>query len=144
MFKLWVHFNFGVNTLPLWLTCMKTHNLLQVVNRREQCCAANCEQGCAGPSEQCCAANCEQGCAGPSEQCCAAPNEQCCQQGCPAMIYNNVQPSILLQLVKGRVSSWCIVRLCFYLVTEYFKKRRVSEKITLWILNHVCLLTIKG
>ena len=40
----------------------KTHSLLQVVNRREQCCAANCEQ------------------------CCAAPSEQCCQQGCSAMI----------------------------------------------------------
>ena len=44
----------------------KTHSLLQVVNRREQCCAANCEQ------------------------CCAAPSEQCCQQGCSAMITINV------------------------------------------------------
>ena len=42
------------------------------------------------------------------------------------------------------VSGWSIAHLCFYLLTVYFKKqRRVSEKITLWILNHVCLLTIK-
>ena len=32
-------------------SAVKTHNLLQVVNR--------CEQGCAAPSEQCC----QQGCA---------------------------------------------------------------------------------
>ena len=46
----------------------------------------------------------------------------------------------------GRATfGWCIARLCFYLLTEYLKKKRlVSEKITLWILNHVCLLTIKG
>ena len=43
-------------------TNVKTDNLLQVVNRREQCYAA--------PREQCCAAPCE--------QCCAAPCEQCC------------------------------------------------------------------
>ena len=35
------------------------------VNRREQCCAANCEQCCPAPHEQCCPA--------PHEQCCAAP-----------------------------------------------------------------------
>ena len=79
-------------------TCVKTHNLLQVVNRREQCCAApqavnnvvlpsaNCEQCCAANCGQCCAANCGQCCAAPREQCCAAPREQRCQQGCSAMI----------------------------------------------------------
>ena len=52
---------------------------------------------------------------------------------------------VMLLYVKGWVSGWYIARLCFYLLTVYFKKqRRVSEKITLWILNHVCLLTIKG
>ena len=40
------------------ITRVKTHNLLQVVNRREQCCA--------GPHKQCFAAHCE--------QCCVAPN----------------------------------------------------------------------
>ena len=46
--------------------------------------------------------------------------------------------------ITSLLSSWCIARLCFYLLTVYFKKqRRASEKITLWILNHVCLLTRK-
>ena len=49
-------------------TRVKTHKLLQDVNRREQCCAAPREQCCAAPREQCCAA--------PREQCCAAPREQ--------------------------------------------------------------------
>ena len=53
------------------------HNLMQVVDMRKQCCAANCEQSCAANCEQCCAANCEQCCAAPSEQCCAASHVQC-------------------------------------------------------------------
>ena len=44
--------------------------------------------------------------------------------------------NLVLNFVKGWVSGWCIARLCFYLLTIYFKKqRRVSEKITLWILR---------
>ena len=39
-----------ITSLESWITRVKMHNLLQVVNRREQCCAA--------PSEQCC----QQGC----------------------------------------------------------------------------------
>ena len=58
-------------------TPIKMHNLLQVVNRHEQCSASNCEQ------------------------CCAAPNivnkiaqsrKQCCD--------SIIQPSILLQLAN--------------------------------------------
>ena len=62
-------------------THLKTH-LLQVVNRRKQCCAANCEQ--------CFAANCEQCCTAPREQCCAASREQCCA----APVNNVVLPTV--------------------------------------------------
>ena len=37
---------------------VKTQNLLQVVNKCEQCCTANREQCCAAPSEQCCSQGC--------------------------------------------------------------------------------------
>ena len=56
------------NVVSLCYTLVKMHDLLQVVDRREQCCAANYEQCCASNYEQCCAA--------PSEQCFAANCEQ--------------------------------------------------------------------
>ena len=55
---------------------LQVRSMFQIVNRREQCCAAPSEH-CVAPSEQCCTSPSEQCCAAPSEHC-AAPSEQCC------------------------------------------------------------------
>ena len=79
---------------------IKTHNPLQVVNRRERCCAGRRQQCCAGRRQQCCAGPRQQCCAVPRQQCCAASRQQCCcQQGCSVMITMLLQHSSTINTV---------------------------------------------
>ena len=65
--------------LSYCIVCISVFRRLQVVNRREQCCAANSEQCYVANSEQCCVAKC---CVANSEQCYVANCEHllCCKQ----------------------------------------------------------------